>query len=389
MKKILLLLALSAFVLTAAEVAKPADANKNSVTEKKTTAPKKKKKSVNYYPNLKAPALSDKQSWTMVVVPDIQGYVSKATNHGILDMMMAWLVTYKTPLNIRQVLFTGDLVDWNQGGAELPDRKELIGEEQWKATSKIISRLDGRLPYIVCTGNHDYGIYAGENRDTNFNKYFATDRNPLTREQIIECGFNASFEKTMENVVYEFTAPHPDCRKFLVVTLQWVPTARQLEWAKNVFNEPRFANHIGIVLTHSYMHADGKYVTKTWKEIEQVGGLPGVEVYNRLVKQTSNIRLVVCGHVCGVEDWSKSVGYTETVNGAGKKVSQMVFNTQAIGKQGNRHNGGDGWLRLLEFMPDKKTVKARTFSPFFAASPSTCHLAWKTDARNEFTFTID
>ena len=193
----------------------------------------------------------------------------------------------------------------------------------------------------------------------------------------------------MENVVYEFTAPYPDCRKFLVVTLQWVPTARQLEWAKNVFNEPRFANHIGIVLTHSYMHADGKYITKTWKEIEQVGGLPGVEVYNRLVKQTSNIRLVVCGHVCGVEDWSKSVGYTETVNGAGKKVSQMVFNTQAIGKQGNRHNGGDGWLRLLEFMPDKKTVKARTFSPFFAASPSTCHLAWKTDARNEFTFTID
>ena len=37
----------------------------------------------------------------------------------------------------------------------------------------------------------------------------------------------------------------------------------------------------------------------------------------------------------------------------------------------------------------EKTIKARTFPPFVAASPSTSHLAWKTDARNEFTFTIE
>ena len=389
MKKILLLLALSAFVLTAAEVAKPAEANKNSVAEKKTTAPKKKKKPVNYYPNLKVPALENPQSWTMVVVPDIQGYVSKTTNHGILDMMLAWTTTNKQRLNIQQVLFTGDLVDWNQEGRIVPDRQELTGKEQWEASSKLISRLDGKLPYILCTGNHDYGIRAGENRDTNFNEFFKINRNPLSREMLVECGFNGSGIKTMENAIYEFTAPYPDCRKFLVATLQWVPTAQQLEWAKNIFNEPRFANHFGIVLTHSYMRANGELITTTWKEIEQVNGLPGAEVYHRLVKQTSNIRLVVCGHVCGVEDWSKSVGYTESVNGAGKKVAQMVFNTQAIGKQGKRHNGGNGWLRLLEFMPDKKTIKARTFSPFFAASPEICHLAWKTDARNEFTFTIE
>ena len=394
MKKVLFLLMLSAFVLTAAEPAAVAQqkspaGEKKAAAEKNKQAVKKKKKKINYYPNLKVPALENPQSWTMVVVPDIQGYVSKETNHGILNMMMAWMVTNKKVLNIRQVLFTGDLVDWNQEGRLLPDRKELTGKEQWEATSKLISRLDGRLPYILCTGNHDYGIQAGENRDTNFNEFFKINRNPLSREQLVECGFNGSGIKTMENAIYEFTAPHPDCRKFLVVTLQWVPTAEQLEWAKKIFNEPRFANHFGIVLTHSYMHANGELITKTWKEIEQVNGLPGAEVYHRLVKQTSNIRLVVCGHVCGVENWEKSVGYTESVNGAGKKVAQMVFNTQAIGKQGKRHNGGDGWLRLLEFMPDKKTIKARTFSPFFAASPSTCHLAWKTDARNEFTFTIE
>ena len=66
----------------------------------------------------------------------------------------------------------------------------------------------------------------------------------------------------------------------------------------------------------------------------------------------------------------------------------MMFNTQAIGG-GFAGNGGDGWLRLLEFMPDKKTIKAKTFSPLFAVSPSTRYLAWKTDKKNEFTFVLD
>ena len=30
---------------------------------------------------------------------------------------------------------------------------------------------------------------------------------------------------------------------------------------------------------------------------------------------------------------------------------------------------GDGWLRIMEFMPDGKTIKIKTFSPFFAISP--------------------
>ena len=75
-------------------------------------------------------------------------------------------------------------------------------------------------------------------------------------------------------------------------------------------------------------------------------------------------------------------------NSSGKSVAQLVFNTQAIGG-GFSGNGGDGWLRLLEFMPDGKTIKAKTFSPFFASSTSTGHLAWKTDERNEFTFVLE
>ncbi|QBR12205.1 hypothetical protein [Sphingobacterium sp. CZ-2] len=51
-------------------------------------------------------------------------------------------------------------------------------------------------------------------------------------------------------------------------------------------------------------------------------------------------------------------------------------------------NGGDGWLRYLEFLPDGKTVKVKTFSPLFAISPATQSLAYKTEKNQEFEFEL-
>ena len=38
---------------------------------------------------------------------------------------------------------------------------------------------------------------------------------------------------------------------------------------------------------------------------------------------------------------------------------------------------------------EAETVRTRTFSPLFAISPSTRHLAWQQNDRCEFTFTLD
>ena len=345
---------------------------------------------------VKAPALENPQSWTMVVVPDIQTYIKQIENQGILDMMLAWIVRRRAEMNIQQVLFTGDLVYYNGTGRVVPRdgriyggrMTDLVCDEQWKATSRILKRLDGELPYVLCTGNHDYGLRSAENRNTGFNAHFPSDRNPLTRRQLVECGPNSFGIRTMENSAYEFTAPHPDNRKFLVITLQFAPTDADLAWAKSVADRPMFADHIGIVLTHSYMYANGKRIAKEKYVLSKKGGNPGEGIWEKLVKPSKNIRLVVCGHVCKPDSWDHAVGFSTDKNAAGKTVSQLVFNTQAIGG-GFSGNGGDGWLRLLEFMPDRKTVKARTFSPLFYSSPSTRHLAWKTDARNCFSFEID
>ena len=347
-------------------------------------------------PAVPAPALENPQSWTMVIVPDIQTYIKQIENQGILDMMLAWIVRRRDEMNIRQVLFTGDLVYYNGTGRVVKKdgriyggrMTDLVCDEQWKATSRILTRLDGEVPYVLCTGNHDYGLRSAENRNTYFNNYFPSDRNPMTRRQLVECGPNSFGIRTMENSAYEFKAPHPDNRKFLVITLQFAPTDADLKWAKGVADRPEFADHIGIVLTHSYMFGSGKRIEKEKYILSQKGGNPGEGIFQKLVKPAKNIRLVICGHVCKPDNWAHAVGFSMDKNDAGKSVAQLVFNTQAIGG-GFSGNGGDGWLRLLEFMPDGKTVKARTFSPLFFSSPSTRHLAWKTDAKNCFTFEIE
>ena len=127
------------------------------------------------------PKLENQNSWSMVIVPDIQTYIKQIENHGILDMMLAWIVRRREEMNIQQVLFTGDLVYSNDalrvnqpkgvrylkhGGL-----RDLVSEEQWKAMSRLMERLDGEVPYILCTGNHDYGYYSAENRNSFFNKY--------------------------------------------------------------------------------------------------------------------------------------------------------------------------------------------------------------------------
>ena len=383
-KKSLFILLISSFVLTITAAVPAQMAPEKETPEIKET--------------FQLPALENPDSWSIVVVPDIQTYVKQIENHGILDLMLAWIVRRRAELNIQQVLFTGDLVFQNDFGmiCQKPgvrfekggSLRDLISDEQWQATSRLLERLDGNVPYVLCTGNHDYGMKSAENRNSFFPKYFPVDRNLLTRSQLVGCASNTFGIKTLETSAYEFTAPHPDGRKFLIITLPFAPTDNDLEWAKTIAGLERFADHFGIVLTHSYLRANGERIQKEKYPLSKAGGNAGEAIFQKLVFPAKNIRLVVCGHVCRADSWEHSAGFSMAQNSSGKNVAQMVFNTQAIGG-GFSGNGGDGWLRRLEFMPDRKTIKATTFSPFFAASPSTVHLAWKTDNRNCFTFELE
>ena len=108
----------------------------------------------------------------------------------------------------------------------------------------------------------------------------------------------------------------------------------------------------------------------------------GQQLWDKFVQPSSNIDIVLSGHFTGE-------GYKKGINDHGKSVHQILFDAQAMGGGGRSGNGGDGWLRILEFFPDDATVKVRTFSPLFGISPTTQEHAWKKDARNEYTIELD
>ena len=90
----------------------------------------------------------------------------------------------------------------------------------------------------------------------------------------------------------------------------------------------------------------------------------------------------------GTGEYENNVAYRVDKNSAGKDVSQMTFNVQYVGG-GPEGNGGDGWLRILEFMPDGKTIKVRTYSPLFGISKLTKHLAHRTAPYDQFDIILE
>jgi len=59
---------------------------------------------------------TEKDHWTMVIVPDTQSYDKYGRNQGILELMTAWIQENIKKFNIQQVLVAGDLVEQNNMG---------------------------------------------------------------------------------------------------------------------------------------------------------------------------------------------------------------------------------------------------------------------------------
>ena len=260
---------------------------------------------------------------------------------------------------------------------------KMLGQEFLRGAT--MERLDNKLPYVVCTGNHDYGYTKSENRLSRFPDYFPMTRNECWRHKIVSVCNNAHGIPTLENAAYEF---HTDTwGDLLVVSLEFAPRDEAIEWARKLVAEPRYANTRVILLTHSFIAWKGN--RKKTEPYELTDANYQQAIWDKLVYPSSNIRLVICGHECHpTTDYFETVGFRTDKNAAGKSVAQMMFNAQTADGQWHG-NGGDCWLRILEFLPDGRTVSVRTFSPMFALSPVTCDKAWRTADYDQFTFDME
>ena len=332
----------------------------------------------------KEPALSNPESWSMIMLPDPQTYNKFDYNQPLFELLTAWVVKYRERLNIQMAVCTGDLVEQNN----FPNPDGINGNQpsksQWEAAARAFSRLDGQLPYVSATGNHDFGYKSAENRQTNYDHYFPVDKNLLNQQMLRDVGSNSDGAPTLTNATYEFTSPHG--KKILILVLEFAPRDETLEWALKTVRQEKYADHTVILLTHSYLNSSNEHIVTEGYKVP--GPNYGAAIWQKLVQPAKNIVMVLSGHIGGPDNVKAHLGYRTDTNSAGRKVQQMTFNAQALG--GGWHgNGGDGWLRILEFLPDGKTVKIKTFSPLFAVSPTTQQYAWRTEPHDEFTFVLD
>lgn len=336
------------------------------------------------------PTLANDKSFSMILLPDPQTYTKFNYNQPIFDLMMEWINKETETLNIKAVLCTGDLVEKNdyplssvrvgaQGG-----NGNLTSVEQWEYISGAFARIDNKLPYITSLGNHDYGYESSENRQTKFGDYFNTARNSKIKDHVVSYFPNAFGMATLENSAYEFNETGWD--KILIITTEFHPRDEVLEWASNLSKSNKYKDHFIIFMTHSYLAIGNTRFEEEGYLIKDPNY--GEDIWNKLISKTDNIQLVICGHDAEPgERFERNVAFRTDKNKAGKDVHQMMFNSQALG--GGWHgNGGDGWLRILEFMPDGETIAIKTFSPLFAISPTTESHAWRRESFDEFEIRI-
>jgi hypothetical protein len=290
-------------------------------------------------------APSPDAAWSMVVMPDTQNYAKSSLDFPVLPQITKWIRDHKDEYRMKIVLTEGDIV--NNNNTNNPTSGDLNSTQQWENVKAGFSILDGHLPYVMVAGNHDFGFTNADNRDTMMNNYFKATDNSLTDPAQGGILKGTKVAGDLTNAYYAFTAP--DGRKMLVFALEWEPRPATVTWANQIAALPEFADHTASLVTHNYLLGNNVRSTST-----NVGAdASGQELWDNLVKQHENFEMTFNGHFGG-----DGAGYLASTSNAGNLVHQMFLNTQF------ETHGGNGWIRILEFLQDGKTVRVRTYSPF-------------------------
>lgn len=276
--------------------------------------------------------------YTLVTIPDIQSMVRARPYR--LTNLANWLVNNKEKYNMQFAMQVGDLSD------------NGTMEELYKTASEGMSILDGKFPYTIVPGNHDYDDNA-KTRSTNlYNKYFPYSKYSQNPE------FGGAYEEgKMDNTYSLFEVGDI---KYLVICLEYGPRMSVIRWAGRLCE--KYPDHRVIVTTHAYIDPDGSIMdgenryspTKYFNS--DVDATVGQQLYDGLICKYPNIFMAICGHNC-VDD---IVMRTDTgVNG--NKIISYLVDPQCTKVKGA--TWGEDCIVLMKFNEKKKTIAFCMYSP--------------------------
>jgi predicted phosphodiesterase len=290
------------------------------------------------------PPLPAEGSFTVVVLPDTQNYSEKHPD--IYLAQTKWIVENQSARKIAAVLHLGDITNHSTAA-------------EWEVAVEAMGALDGKLPYFMVPGNHDYSEGGScKDRTSRMSEYF-----PVKKLQE-QATFGGVYDKEPERVENSYHLFEAHGRKFLVLGLEFGPRQDVVRWANEVVAQHK--DREAILITHAYMYFDDtrynwqKYgAEQKWNphgygvaKATENDVCDGEELWDKLISRHENFILTFNGHVLG-----DGLGRMTSTTAGERDVHQILVNYQM------RPNGGDGWLRLLEFRADGKTLAIYDYSP--------------------------
>jgi hypothetical protein len=302
-----------------------------------------------------------KGAWTLVVLPDTQGYSWQFPE--TFAAQTGWIAANRESHRIAFVAHVGDVVEH-----DVP--------EEWAVADRSLAALDGLVPYAIALGNHDFApgkLDTPPLRASLFDSYF-----PLSRLRRT-AAFGGAFPDTPAHGWNTYWTFEAGGRGWLLVALEMGPRPAVVAWARDVL--AHHPERRAIVVTHAYLYSDDsrydlekrpyqKFNPRSYRWLADEPPLAdGEMLWRDLVSPSRNVALVLSGHVL-----NDGVGRLASRGAANNVVHQLLADYQ-IGP-----NGGDGFLRLLEFQKDGHTVFVKTYSP--------SRNEYKTDSQNQFVLDL-
>ena len=283
--------------------------------------------------------------FTLAVLPDTQNYAEKYP--ATYEAQTRWLAENVERYRIAYVLHVGDVTQKNR-------------ESEWQVARRAHALLNGHVPYAVGPGNHDLvSDDAAELRHSLLSEFFpvsAFRRWPT---------FGGVYDREPDHSENSFHLFSAGGRLWLVLVLEFGPRNDVVRWANDVARQ--HPDRSIILVTHAYLRPDGhRYdrnrtivvkvkTTKAGRDNHRQSKSPdgfndGEDLWQKLVSQHAGFVLVICGHSC-------VTARLDSRGKAGNVVYQMMVDYQ------NQANGGDGYLRLLQFHPNGREVNVHDYSP--------------------------
>ncbi|MEZ4659733.1 MAG: Calx-beta domain-containing protein [Caldilineaceae bacterium] len=301
--------------------------------------------------------------FVIAALPDTQFYYGYKGLKAMFQSQVDWLVSNKASRNIVFVSHLGDVVqDGSVPGTTGESSADGTADQQWAYADQVMATIENPtttgltdgMPYGIAVGNHDQTATSGDPSKTQlFNQYFGISR-------FAGRGYyGGHYGSDNDNSYQLFSVGDLD---FIAIALEF-DTSRPsatFTWVNSLLDA--HPDRWAIVSAHEILHPQ-PYLRPQGQAIWDA------------VKAHPNVLMMLSGHHSG------EANIVETGYG-GNKVNIMVSDYQG------RSNGGDGWMRYMEFSGSSSTMTVNTYSPYRSQaesdSNSLFNVSWDTPANGSF-----